>query len=297
MAYWKTYDPEIAERKRRNMVIFEETTAIIKKGWYYAPSGEMKLLNMEEMVAGSVCYKEELPVQKVAVVKGGTVIMVEENDCMKAAKRLVEEGYKPALLNFANGTHPGGGVETGARAQEESLCRCSTLTRSIYSFSEDMAKKYGYEHRDGNNYPLDNLNFSAIYSPSVTFFREGIECTLMEEPFHVSVITCAALNLNGWHRLGLTPDNKMPEEAIKITGNKIRTIFRIALLNGCDSMVLGAFGCGAYKNPPEEVAAIFHQIMEEDEFKNKFRLITFSIIEDHNSMNKNLIAFQKEFNS
>lgn len=297
MAYWKTYNPEIAERKRRNMVVFEETTAIINKGWYAAPSGEKRLLNMEDMIAGAVCYKEELPVQNVADVKGGTVIMVEENDCMKAAKRLVGEGYKPALLNFANGTHPGGGVETGARAQEESLCRCSTLTRSIYSFSEDMAKMYGYEYREGNNYPLDNLNFSAIYSPNVTFFREGVECTLMEDPFQVAVITCAALNLNGRHRLGLPPDNKMPEEAIKITGNKIRTIFRVALLNGCDSMVLGAFGCGAFKNPPDEVAVIFHQVMEEYEFKNKFRLITFSIIEDHNSQNKNLIVFQKEFHS
>ena len=87
----------------------------------------------------------------------------------------------------------------------------------------------------------------------------------------------------------------MPQEAIDITLNKIRTIFRIGLLYGHDSLVLGAFGCGAYKNPPEEIAKLFHEVMEEPEFKDRYKLITFSIIEDHNSRNSNLEAFKSEF--
>ena len=295
MAPYKYYDPEIAKRKRQNAKIFEDTTKIIKAGFYTAPSGKQINLEMETMISGAVCYKEELPAQKPVAVEGKTKIMVEGNDCLVAAQRLAENGYNPILLNFASGGHPGGGVESGARAQEETICRRSTLTRSIFSFSDNYSRKYGYEHRTGNNYPLDNLDFSAIYSPAVTVFREGKECTLMENPYQVAVITCAALNLNGRYSLKLTPEGKMPERAKEIMRNKIRTIFRIALLHGHDSMILGAFGCGAYRNPPEEVAAIFRQILEEEEFRNSFRLVTFSIIDDHNSRNGNLIAFQKEF--
>ena len=87
----------------------------------------------------------------------------------------------------------------------------------------------------------------------------------------------------------------MPQAAIAITRNKIRTVFRIGLTYGHDSLVLGAFGCGAFKNPPAEIARLFHEVMEEPEFKDRFRLITFSIIEDHNSNNRNLRAFEAEF--
>lgn len=295
MAFYKSYDPAVTERKRKNAGIFKDTTAAIKAGAYITPSGKEIKLNLEPMVSGSVCYHAELPVQQVADAAGGTRIMVEMNDCLVAAQRLVSEGYNPALLNFASAGHPGGGVETGARAQEETICRRSTLTRSIYAFDPKYAAKYGYEHKAGNNYPLDDLHFSAVYSPAVTVFKEGAECTPMEEPYQVSVITCAALNLNGKYSLALTPDGHMPEMAKAITRDKVRTIFRIALSHGHDALVLGAFGCGAFKNPPAEVAAIFHEILEESEFKNKFRLVTFSIIEDHNSNNRNLKAFEKAF--
>ena len=117
----------------------------------------------------------------------------------------------------------------------------------------------------------------------------------MENPYQVAVITCAALNLNGRYALKLTPDGHMPQRARDITANKVRTIFRVALMHGHDSLVLGAFGCGAFRNPPAEVAAIFDSVLNEPEFKDKFRLVTFSIIEDHNSKNANLVAFEEEF--
>ena len=58
--YWKTYDPEIA--------------AIIMEGWYTAPSGEKSHLNTKDIIAGAVCYKDELPIQKVANVEGGILL-------------------------------------------------------------------------------------------------------------------------------------------------------------------------------------------------------------------------------
>ena len=117
----------------------------------------------------------------------------------------------------------------------------------------------------------------------------------MDEPYDVAVITCAALNLGGKYAIKLTPEGHMPQKAIDITKNKIRTVFRIGLTFGHDSLVLGAFGCGAFKNPPAEIAKLFHEVMEEPEFKNKYKLITFSIIDDHNARNANLAAFKAEF--
>lgn len=293
MAY-DNYDPAIAARKRKNASIFRLTNQLIHTGGYTTPSGKRIPFDFTEMLAGGKCFHRELPAAAAPDADGGTRVMVEGNDCLVAAERLVREGYRPALLNFASAGHPGGGVETGARAQEETICRRSTLTRSIYSFDQKYASRYGYPLQPGKGYPVVS-DFSAIYSPGVTVFREGLDCTFMEHPYDIAVITCAALNLNGNYAIKLTPDGRMPKAAEDISRNKIRTIFRIGLTYGHDALVLGAFGCGAFKNPPDQMARLFHEVMEEAEFKNKFRLVTFSIIDDHNSRNRNLRAFEKEF--
>lgn len=291
--YPKRYDPAIAARKQKNAAIFRETMRCINQGGYTTPSGAWIPFDFSDMLARGKCFQHELPAASSPAVDGGTRVMVEANDCLKAAERLVSEGYNPALLNFASAGHPGGGVETGARAQEETICRRSTLVRSIYSFSKTYAARYHFDCAQGERYPIVSP-FSAVYSPSVTVFREGLECTMMEQAFNVAVITCAALNLGGKYSIRLTPEGHMPQEAIDITRNKIRTIFRIGLLYGHDSLVLGAFGCGAFRNPPEEMARLFHEVMEEPEFKDRYRLITFSIIDDHNARNANLAAFRAE---
>ena len=293
MAY-KIYDPAIAARKQKNADIFRETTKYIKAGGYTAPSGKKIQFDYSRMLQMGKCFHKEIPAVSAPDVPGGTKVIVECNDCLVAAERLVKEGYSPVLLNFASAGHPGGGVETGARAQEETICRRSTLTRSIYTFDPKYAARYGYPLQDGNRYPIV-YDFCAIYSPNVTVFREGLDCLLMENPYDVAVVTCAALNLNGKYDIKLTPDGHMPKAAVDITRNKIRTVFRIGLTYDHDALVLGAFGCGAFKNPPAEIARLFHEVMEETEFKNKFMLITFAIIEDHNSNNRNLRAFEEEF--
>lgn len=291
---YKKFDPAIAERKQKNAAIFRLTTTLIQLGGYTTPSGKHIQFDFTQMLQFGKCFQEELPAISAPDVEGGTKVMVEGNDCLVAAERLVKEGYNPVLLNFASAGHPGGGVETGARAQEETICRRSTLTRSIYSFDPKYANRYHYPLQPGEHYPIVS-EFSAVYSPNVTVFRKGLDCLLMEDPYDVAVVTCAALNLNGKYPIKLTADGHMPQRAIDITRNKIRTVFRIGLMYGHDSLVLGAFGCGAFKNPPAEIAKLFHEVMEESEFKNKYRLITFSIIDDHNAHNANLAAFKNEF--
>ncbi|MBR4392025.1 MAG: TIGR02452 family protein [Bacteroidales bacterium] len=289
------YDPEVEKTRQHNARVFRETTAIIKAGFYTTPSGKRVDLNMQPMIDGGRCYHKELAQVDKPKVDGRTIVKVERGDCLKVAERLVREGYHPALLNFASAGHPGGGVETGARAQEETICRRSTLTRSIFSFDANFAHRYGYTHRDGNNYPIfRSLDFSMVYSPEVTVFRDaGPDYTLMEDPFNVAIITNAALNLNGKFSILLTHDGCMPEKAKAITRNKIRAILRIGLIKGHDSLVLGAFGCGAFHNPPREMAGLFKEVMAEEEFADRYRLITFAILSDHNDHSHNLESFKE----
>lgn len=115
----------------------------------------------------------------------------------------------------------------------------------------------------------------------------------MEEPFQVGVITNAALNMSGHFPIRLTSDGHIPEDGKVVTRDKIRTILRLGLLKGHDSLVLGAFGCGAFKTPPREMAQLFKEVMAEDEFKDRYRLITFAILSDHNDRSGNLRAFEE----
>ena len=92
----------------------------------------------------------------------------------------------------------------------------------------------------------------------------------------------------------------MFKEEADITLDKMRTIFRIGLLQGHDSLVLSAMGCGAFANPPTHIAKLFHQVIEEDELKDKFRLIDFAILDGYrtglrHNPEGNLAPFQREF--
>lgn len=82
---------------------------------------------------------------------------------------------------------------------------------------------------------------------------------------------------------------------------KIRAILRIGKAEGHDSLILSAFGCGAFANPPEHMAELFRDVFAEAEFQDSFWLVVFAIINDHNTMKEhnpegNLLPFQRVFN-
>lgn len=102
------------------------------------------------------------------------------------------------------------------------------------------------------------------------------------------------------NRPDLTADGMIADHLVGPIKNKIRTIFRIGLVHGHDSLVLGALGCGAFRNPPRRVARLFHEVMDEPEFKNRYRLIVFAILDDRNAHQKhnpdgNFKPFADEF--
>ena len=279
--------------------IFNSTLALLRQGWYVAKDGsEVKLPEVKEVMDAAVMYAEPFHLLIDPMGPISTEVRVENKDCVLAAKQLIDKGYNPAMLNLADLYTPGGLVEYGSGAQEENLCRRSNLILSLYQFSRGRIGQYpdlGLQPRE-DQYPMDE-RYGGVYSGIVTFFRgpESEGSQLEEKPYNIPVISVAALS---GPRIG--PDGMMYKEEAEITLDKMRTIFRIGLMQGHDSLVLSAMGCGAFANPPAHIAKLFHQVMEEDEFRDRFRLIDFAILDGYrtglrHNPEGNLVPFQREF--
>lgn len=181
-------------------------------------------------------------------------------------------GYETCVLNFASATNPGGGVAWGSTAQEECLCRCSTLYSNLI-VKENWEKFYD-PHRRMNN-PL--YNDDCIFTPDVLVFKSDTrEPQLLdrEDWLQCNVITCAAPNLrpdrDGTVRVRIS-DAELKELHIK----RMRRILSVVAARANEVVILGAYGCGAFKNPPEVVASAMKQVVEE--FRHYFRIIEFAV--------------------
>ena len=281
--------------------IFNSTLDVLRQGWYVASTGKMvDLPPVEQVMADASMYNEPFHVLIDPIAPVTTEVRVDNIDCVLAAKRLIDKGYNPAMLNLADLYTPGGLVEYGSGAQEENLCRRSDLILSLYQFSDARIRQYpglGLVSRE-EQYPMDE-RYGGIYSGTVTFFRgpESEGSQMEEKPYNIPVISVAAIS---GPRIG--KDGLMMPEETEITLEKMRTIFRIGMGNFHDSLVLSAMGCGAFKNPPAHIAKLFHQVIEEPEFKDKFRLIDFAILDGYqtgmsHNPEGNLLPFQREFGS
>lgn len=274
---------------------YGNTIAIANQGYYYtADNQRVELSAMDKIAEGTRFYSSEFNVEHIAPSANQTIIEVSNADCMAEGIRLLNMGYNPAILNMASRQIPGGGVAYGMGAQEETIFRRSNLFHSLYRFVP-YAEDYGVQ-KAKEQYPMYK-DFGGIYSPNITIFREeeANGYRLMDNPRQVAFISVAAMN-----RPKLTKDMMIDESLIEGVKNKMRTILRIGLQHGHDSLVLGALGCGAYRNPPKHIAKLFHEVLAEQEFENKYRYIVFAVLEDHNSRKRhnpegNYIPFKLEF--
>ena len=275
--------------------VFKHTVFLVQQGYYF--NEEQKKINFPDartMMVGTKFYDSPQTVHHIPTMINETIVKVENIDCLLAAEKLLNEGYHPAVLNMASRQNPGGGVQNGAGAQEENLFRRSNLFQSLYQFAP-FASNFGLP-KSKHQYPLDR-NFGGIYTPHATVFRgtEQDGYPLLDTPYQMSFIAVAGIN-----RPALASPERIAPELVEPIKNKIRTIFRIGLLHGHDSLVLGALGCGAFRNPPSHIARLFHEVIDEKEFKNKYRLLLFAILDDHNARLKhnpdgNFLPFVREF--
>ncbi|KAF4978808.1 hypothetical protein FZEAL_4875 [Fusarium zealandicum] len=222
-------------------------------------------------------------------------IRVVNDDTLNAAIRLSQKAEtsdhgpqltnpRVAVLNFANRHSPGGGWLSGCMAQEEALCYRTSLALSL------SPKKY----------PLSG--HEALYSPYALVIRyamaHGHSPMAHDVPVSslpvVSCITVAALRNPKIHTFKLRDNGSGRREKHVfahdqdriITKNKMRLALRIAAYNNHRLLVLGAFGCGIYANPPEDVAHCWLEVLREDEFSGGWwREIWFAVYDPDNKGN------------
>jgi uncharacterized protein (TIGR02452 family) len=228
-------------------------------GRYIAESGKEVVWKdaVEHAKSAKVSIPAELSLPRgKGVSSGRTIVQVSNETSLGAAKRLVDRGLRPLVLNFANGVNPGGGFLAGARAQEEVLCRSSALYTTI--LGDPMYES----HR---RRPLPDSTDGAILSPDVPVFRED-NGRALEQPYLLSFITCAA---------PYAPGVGQPESG-RLLQCRIHRVLEIARSYGYATLVLGAWGCGAFQNDPARTAKDFRSALEGD-FRGAFDEVVFAI--------------------
>ena len=155
------------------------------------------------------------------------------------------------ILNLADDNFPGGCVDAGSGAQEESLFR-----RSNYHMTLDIA-----------NYPLKYNE--AMYSSKVTIIKnnENANWSLISQNINqlpkVSFVACPGLRCPHTIKNKDTHEIELNPEDVQILKNKIKLIIQIAYKYNHNTIIFGAIGCGAWKNPPTHVAKIFKEVLHE----------------------------------
>jgi uncharacterized protein (TIGR02452 family) len=258
---------EMATYRQRELDMPRSVTAELGKSvveateqGYYIYGADMRV-DWSHSVQAACSAKISIPSDAPLPAHGSfsfteTRVQVSNETTLAASRRLVETGFKPLALNFANGIHPGGGFLAGARAQEEVLCRSSALYRTL------VGDEMYAEHRRRSR--PDSTDW-AIYSPDVPVFRtdDGAE---LEHPWLLSFITCAA---------PYAPAIGQPE-AGDLLRQRIHRVLAIAQAYGHQALVLGAWGCGAFGNDARRTAIDFRQALEND-FNGAFADVVFAI--------------------
>ena len=209
--------------------------------------------------------------------------IVVENCTSMQAYQLFENG-RVGCLNFASANNPGGGFINGSKAQEESLSRASALYLTQMKFFDDM---YQYNRNRKTYLYSDRM----IFSPQVPFFKDDNE-QLLAKPYCMDIVTSPAVNV------GAILSNKPAEqsEVESVMLERIDKILALFLLNGSENLILGAWGCGVFRNEPKDIARYFaHYLQPGGKYAKAFKKIVFAVY-DTSKTKDNISAFREVFN-
>ena len=272
-----------------------ETVAISKAGHYIAPSGQPVRIAIEASLAGTTLYTPEALAELVTslppiTTRHATRIEVTGETTGLALRRLVVDESVPHVcaLNFASAKNPGGGFLGGAKAQEEDLARVSALYVTL------LRKPAYYE----TNRATRSMIYTdhAIYSPAVPCFpaRETSKpsrdesLALREVPFEAAIITMPAPNA-AEHR----KREGAPEEVDAALDRRVAMVLGMARVHAHRTLVLGAWGCGVFRNDPMKVATYFAKWLSAPAFEGAFERVVFAVYDRPEGANR--AAFDRVF--
>lgn len=256
--------------------------AIAREGHYQAPSGGLVDLRdaLAAAIAGTVSVPPQDRLAPPAVTAGHrTRIHVSNETTLAAARRLTAAGANPVALNFASALNPGGGFLSGARAQEESLCRSSGLHACLVG--QPM-----YAHHIATDDPM--YTSWLLYSPGVPVFRDD-DGVLQESSWSCAFITAAAPMVK---TLRARDPGRLPELAAVMT-ERVDRVPAIAAQYGHPSIILGAWGCGAFGGDTDMVAEIFHAALHGP-YRGAFATVVFAVL-DATPEQRFIAPFERRF--
>ena len=268
--------------------VFEDTEQAVKTIEKLKLAVENSTVNQKLILESQSIDGEKTEYEKDAT------IVVSQKRSFEAAE--VYKDKKVCVLNFASASNPGGGVTKGSSAQEECLCRTSTLYFSLNT--KEMWDGFYGPHRAMKN-PIHNDDI--IYTPDVVVFKTDEDRPVRrkeEEWFNVDVISCAAPNLrnmpsNSYNSGdGDIPVKPTDEELYQIQFRRFKRILEVASVMKEEVLILVAFGCGAFENNPKVVARAAKDAIEQ--YRINFEVIEFAVFCTPERC-ENYEVFRKEF--
>ena len=246
-----------------NKALANETLRIIADGRYAAKGGDVEIGDaIRSAVAGTVTYKPGDVAARHAAGAGAHRYEVTNETTSSAGRRLAidETESRVCVLNFASARKPGGGFLGGAKAQEEDLARGSAL----YACLEPQRAYYDANRKHSSTLYTDHV----IYSPDVPFFRDD-RGGLVAPPAMLSVITAPAPNagaIDESERADLKPTLE----------RRAGIVLEIAAKHGHRVLVLGAWGCGVFRNDARDVATTFRAHLDA-RYGGAFDRVVFAV--------------------
>lgn len=252
--------------------VAKQTLSIMEEGYYQYEDKRIEIyLDMEHSIQDSfLITPQQADVLLEAYSKSESTVKpkvdVGNISTVDAILRLVKEGKQNiGVLNFASAKNPGGGFLNGAMAQEESLAASSTLYKTLIVHEEYYQKNRAQSSMMYTNY--------AIYSPDVVFFRDG-RFRLVEKPFKASVLTLPAVNMG---QVLLKGEDRA--EAERVMRRRMKLALAIFAKQGAKNLVLGAYGCGVFRNDPKQIAAWWQELLNDEGMGQYFDFIFHAVLD------------------
>ncbi|KAH8072423.1 DUF2263-containing protein [Aureococcus anophagefferens] len=226
------------------------------------------------------CNRNATSSRRAAVARPVATAPVATAFSVVAASTLVACRDFPdaCALVFASAKHAGGGFLKGAEAQEECVARGSALHAAL---TASQCRAFYIRHKTKGLY-----TDAIIYAPDVPLFRDERD-ELLEEPFpRCSFAVAAAPNAGVARRDGVAD-----AEIKEVLRARISRVLTVARVRGHRDVILGAFGCGVFRNDPDVVAAAFADALAA-EHRGAFHNVIFAI---KGGPPANLAAFETRF--
>jgi uncharacterized protein (TIGR02452 family) len=274
-------------KKSTRKVLAQQTVEIVHQGHYLSRTKKTVSISAAVKAAkkGTHLWKGgPMEPTRPPGNAGMTKIEVTNESTFAALTRLASEGGHLGCLNFASAKHAGGGFLNGAEAQEEALCRASALYECLGA--ENVREYYIRNRAHHSCLYLDLL----IASPNVPFFRDD-DGHLIEKPVLSTVITAAAPNAGAIHQN--EPDSIPSIEPT--LRRRAAMVLELAANEGVEYLVLGAWGCGVFRNSPGMVADAFKTpLAPGGQWHGVFKHIVFAVY-DPTKNGANYLAFHGAF--